>query len=174
MAAKLDITVAPLEDERVFRGCSIVTTEKTVFDDGAVLARKFAQVKESVVGRVMPVVSAAVSFAAAEDGTYRFFMGEEVEAHSGKKAQEGLEDVRVPAGTLVAVVPVKFRLQASAALSAAKVRQAFYEDWLPGSGYESADDLGFVDVELYHYRRRRFRRARKMVMDLMFIVRPKE
>ncbi len=174
MAAKLDITVAPLEDERVFRGCSIVTTEKTVFDDGAVLARKFAQVKETVVGRVMPVVSAAVSFAAAEDGTYRFFMGEEVEARSGKKAQEGLEDVRVPAGTLVAVVPVKFRLQASAALSAAKVRQAFYEDWLPGSGYESADDLGFVDVELYHYRRRRFRRARKMVMDLMFIVRPKE
>ncbi len=172
MAAKLDITVAPLEDERVFRGCSIVTSEKTAFDDGAVLARKFAQVKESVGGRVMPVVSAAVSFAPAEDGAYRFFMGDEVEARAAKKAQEGLEDVRVPAGTLVAVVPVKFHLQASAALAAAKVRRAFYEDWLPSSGYVSADDLGFVDVELYHYRRRRFRRARKMVLDLMFIVKP--
>ena len=172
MATKLDITVAPLEDERVFRGCSIETCEKTVFDDGAVLARMFAQVKETVTGRVMPVVSAAVSFSPGEDGHYRFFMGDEVEGHVGKKAQEGLEDVRVPAGTLVAVVPVKFHMQASAALAAAKVRRAFYEDWLPGSGYVSATDLGFIDVELYHYRRRRFRRARKMVLDLMFIVKP--
>ncbi len=174
MASLPNITVAPLEDTRVFRGCSLVTSEKNVFDDAAKLARDFAGVKESVAGRAMPVVTGAVSFSAGVDGTYRYFMGDEVAGAARKKPQDGLEDVVVPAGTLVAVVPVKFRLQAVAALSAAQVRKAFYEDWLPGSGYESAaDELGFADVELYHYRRRRFRRARKMVLNLMFLVREK-
>lgn len=173
MAAKLDITVAPLEEDRVFRGRSLITCEQRVFEDGARLARDFAQVKEGIEGRVMPVVSAVVAFEAGEDGQYRYFMGDEVATKATGRAQDGLEDVLVPAGTLVAVIPVKFRLQASAALSAASVRRSFYEDWLPRSGYESAAlDLGFSDIELYHYRRRRFRRARKLVMDLMFIVKP--
>lgn len=172
MAAKPDITVAPLEEDRVFRGRSLMTDDRCVFDDGAKLARDFAQVKESVEGRVMPVVSAVVAFEAGEGGEYRYFMGDEVTGKTAGRRQEGLEDVVVPAGTLVAVVPVKFRLQASAALAAAQVRKSFYEDWLPTSGYESAAcDLGFSDVELYHYRRRRFRKARKMVLELMFVVR---
>ncbi len=173
MAAKLDITVTPLEGERVFRGRPLITCEQRVFDDGARLARDFAQVKEGIEERVMPVVSAVVAFEPGEDGRYRYFMGDEVASNAAACAQDDLEDVRVPAGTLVAVIPVRFRLQASAALSAARARRSFYEDWLPQSGYESAaPDLGFSDIELYRYRRRRFRRARKLVMELMFVVRP--
>ncbi len=173
MAAKLDITVTPLEGERVFRGRSLITCEQRVFDDGARLARDFAQVKGCIEGRVMPVVSAVVAFEPGEDGRYRYFMGDEVARNAAACVQDDLEDVCVPAGTLVAVIPVRFRLQASAALSAARARRSFYEDWLPRSGYESAaPDLGFSDIELYHYRRRRFRRARKLVMELMFVVRP--
>ena len=172
MAAKLDITVAPLEEDRVFRGRSLVTDERRVFEDGTLLARDFAKVKETVEGRVMPVVSAVVAFEPDEAGEYRYFMGDEVAGNAAGRRQEGLEDVRVPAGTLAAVVPVRFRVQASAALNAARARRSFYEEWLPSSGYESAAaDLGFADIELYHYRRRRFRRARKMVLELMFLVR---
>lgn len=174
MAAKLDITVAPLEEDRVFRGRSLMTDDERIFEDGARLARDFAQVKESVEGRAMPVVSAVAAFAPGEGGEYRYFMGDELDVSRGgaAKPQDGLEDVVVPAGTLVAVVPVRFHVQASAALHAARVRRSFYEEWLPSSGYESAAaDLGFADIELYRYRRRRFRRARKMVLDLMFLVR---
>lgn len=168
----MDIRVAPLEDDRVFRGCSLATDEKRAFEDGARLAREFAKVKETVEGRAMPVVTGVVSFAPGPDGTYRYFMGDEVVGKARGGAQEGLEDVTVPAGTLVAVVPVRFHVQASAALHAARARREFYEDWLPRSGYESAaDELGFADVELYHYRRRRFRRARKMVLELLFVLR---
>ena len=39
-------------------------------------------------------------------------------------------------------------------------------------GYRPSCELGFRDVELYHYRRRRFRRATKMVLDLLFLVEP--
>ena len=171
MTAKLDVTVAPLDHDRVFKGCSLVTSDEKLFTDASTLARDFARVKNDVEGRQMPVVTAVCSETADDDGTYRYFMGDEVQKRGGNKA---FEELLVPAGTLVAVLPVKFRVEASAALHAAQVRQAFYENWLPGSGYESAaDELGFADVELYHYRKRRFRRAKKMVLNLMFVLREK-
>ncbi|WP_322150805.1 hypothetical protein [Paratractidigestivibacter sp.] len=171
MAVKLDVAVAPLGRDRVFKGCSLVTCDEKVFSDASTLAREFAAVKNDVAGRVMPVVTAVCAGNAGDDGTYRYFMGDEVEKRGGNK---GLEELLVPAGTLVAVVPVKFHMEASAALRAAQVRQAFYDGWLPGSCYECAsDELGFADVELYHYRKRRFRRAKKMVLNLMFVLREK-
>ncbi len=87
-------------------------------------------------------------------------------------AAEGLEAVRIPAGALAVVVPVPVGTQATLPLRIAAARKRFYEDWLPTSGYRPSCELGFRDVELYHYRRRRFRRATKMVLDLLFLVEP--
>lgn len=168
MASKFDFVVAPLEYDYVFRGRSCTTSDKTVFDDAAALAREFAGVKETIEKRVMPVVTCVATGSASEDGTYQYFMGDQVE----KKGSNGsFEKLLLPEGTLMVRVPVEFHTQAAAPLRAAEIRRAFTEDWLPTSGYVSAvQDLGFVDFELYHYRRRRFRRALKMVMELAFPV----
>lgn len=172
MASKLSVEVAPLGHARVFRGRSLTTDDARVFEDGPRLAREFGGVRNDVAEREMPLVSAVAACEPSEDGLYRYFMGDEVRESAAGKPQEGFEDLVLPAGTIVAVVHVPFRLQASAALHAAQARRSFYEDWLPASGYESAaDEVGFSDVELYHYRRRRFRRARKMVLDLLFVIR---
>ena len=172
MASKLSVEVAPLGHERVFRGRSLTTDDARVFDDGPRLAREFGGVRNDVSGREMPLVSAVVACEPADGGQYRYFMGDEICGSAAKKPQQGFEDLVLPAGTIVAVVHIPFHLQASAALHAAQARRSFYEDWLPGSGYESAaDEVGFSDVELYRYRRRRFRRARKMVLDLLFVIR---
>lgn len=167
MGSKFDFTVAPLEHDRVFRGRSLVTCDERVFDDAAKLARDFAGVKESVEGRVMPVVTCVATGVDKADSTYAYYMGDEVEKKGGNK---GFERLVLPAGTLLVHVPVTFHVQASAPLHAAEARRAFAEDWLPTSGYVLDESLGFVDFELYHYRRRRFRRARKMVMELAFPV----
>lgn len=173
MASKLSVEVAPLEHARVFRGRSLVTDGQKVFEDGPRLAREFGGVRNDISGREMPVVSAVVAHNPAEEGgRFRYFMGDEVCPSASKRLQEGFEDLVLPAGTLTAVVHVPFHLLALAALHVARARRSFYEEWLPGSGYVSAaDELGFPDTELYHYRRRRFRRARKMVLDLLFVIR---
>lgn len=111
MTAAFDFTVAPLEHDYVFRGCSCVTTDARVFDDAATLAREFARGKESIEKRVMPVVTCVTTGLAGEDGAYTYYMGDQVEKKGGNK-----------------------------------------------------------DFELYHYRRRRFRRALKLVMELAFPV----
>lgn len=174
MARKLDIEPAPLERGLFFVGCDLYTTEEALFTDAPKLARDFAARKNAVEGRVMPVVTAVVAGEPdpAREGRLRYFMGDQVEKLP-KKLPEGFSTFEVPAGTVAARVPVRFRTEAGAAMAAAKVRRAFCEQWLPGSGYESAAaELGFSDVELYHYRRRRFRRARKMVLELLFPLRP--
>lgn len=169
MTPKFDFTVAPLEHDYVFRGRSCTTSDKTVFDDAAGLAREFAGVKETIEKRTMPVVTCVATGVAAADGTYSYFMGDQVEK---KGSNASFEKLVLPEGTLMVRVPVEFHTQAGAPLRAAEIRRAFSEDWLPASGYESAsDEIGFVDFELYHYRRRRFRRALKMVMELAFPVR---
>lgn len=177
--SKPEVKVERLQLPRAFVGCSVQTSEKDMFADAPKLAKRLGAVKEKVRGRKMPVVTAVISDEPAEDGTYRYFTGDEVEpgAEPVRRAlasAEGLEATEVPAGTLVALVPVRVGTQATLPLRIASARRAFCEDWLPGSGYESSAALGFRDVELYHYRKRRFRRATKMVLELMFLIEPAE
>lgn len=175
--ADAQIEVAPLALPRVFVGRSVMTSEKDMFSDAPVLARRLAEVKEDVPCRVMPVVTAVICDEPGEDGRFRYFTGDEVEpgeepVRRALAAAEGLEAVRIPAGALAVVVPVPVGTQATLPLRIAAARKRFYEDWLPTSGYRPSCELGFRDVELYHYRRRRFRRATKMVLELMFLVEP--
>lgn len=175
--AKPAVEVGPLALPRVFVGRSLTTSEKDMFADAPKLARRLAEVKEQVPCRVMPVVTAVVCDEPGADGRFRYFTGDEVEpgeepVRRALAAAEGLEAVRLPAGTLVARMPVRVGTQATLPLRIAAARKSFYEEWLPGSGYEPSCELGFRDLELYHYRRRRFRRATKMVLELMFLVKP--
>ena len=175
--ADAKIEVASLALPRAFVGRSVMTSEKDMFSDAPVLAQRLAEVKEDVPCRVMPVVTAVICDEPGEDGRFRYVTGDEVEpgeepVRRALAAVEGLEAVRIPAGALAAVVPVPVGTQVTLPLRIATARKRFYEDWLPTSGYRPSCELGFRDVELYHYRRRRFRRATKMVLELMFLVEP--
>lgn len=112
---------------------------------------------------------------------FAYFMGDEVEpdakaVREALAAVPGLVCVRVPAGTTLARVPVRVGSQATLALRVARLRSWLHGTWLPGAAagqglVSAADELGFADMELYHYRKRRFRRATKMVMELALPVR---
>ena len=171
--AALDVAVEKLEQPRVFVGMEVRATEESLFEGAPRLARSYAEVKEGIPNRVMPVMTAVVSGVPDKGGAFSYFMGDEVEPGLGKrreaiKSAEGLVERELPAGTLVARVPVEFALQASAPMKAARIRAHIYNEWLGENGYRSADGLGIRDLEVYHYRRRRFRKARKMVMELVF------
>lgn len=184
--------------ERAFVGLLAWTTEEGLFSDAPALARSFGEVKESIPRRVLPVVTAVVAFepgfvpegvAAPGDGgsgnpagaPFAYFMGDEVEpdakaVREALAAAPGLVCVRVPAGTTLARVPVRVGSQATLALRVARLRSWLHGTWLPGAAagqglVSAADELGFADMELYHYRKRRFRRATKMVMELALPVR---
>ena len=170
-----DVEVFRLDLPRAFVGCSVTTSERDMFADAPELARRLAAVKEQLPCRVMPVVTAQVTDEPGADGCFRYFTGDEVEPGSeplrrALAAAEGLEAVRIPAGTLVATMPVRVGTQATLPLRVAAARKRFYEEWLPASGYTSSAELGFRDVELYHYRKRRLRRATKLVLELLFLI----
>ena len=172
-----DVEVFRLDLPRAFVGCSVTTSERDMFADAPELARRLAAVKEQLPCRVMPVVTAQVTDEPDADGCFRYFTGDEVEPGSeplrrALAAAEGLEAVRIPAGTLVATMPVRVGTQATLPLRVAAARKRFYEEWLPASGYTSSAELGFRDVELYHYRKRRLRRATKLVLELLFLIEP--
>ena len=191
-AGEKDVRVEPLAAARSFVGVGVDTSEERLFEDAPALARAFAATREDVPDRVMPVVTASVLLGAGASGPgggavaggpggsgggLVSFMGDEVVPDSRRvrellATRPDLREVRVPAGTLVAVVPVRVGTQATLPLRVAAARKAFWEGWLPGSGYMAARELGFCDLELYHYRRRRFRRATKLVLELMFCVEP--
>lgn len=148
-----------------------------MFSDAPELARRLAAVKEQLPGRVMPVVTAQVAFEPDGEGRLRYFMGDEVEPGEAPVARalaaaDGLEIVRIPAGMLAVCASVPVGTQATLPLRIASVRRRFYEEWLPSSGYAASTASGFRDVELYHYRRRRFRRATKLVAELLFLMEP--
>lgn len=175
MARSAEVTVERLALPRAFVGCSTETCEAEMFRDAGELARRLGGVKESIEGRLMPVVTAVVVDEAGPDGHFRYFTGDEVQpgAEPLRRAvasAEGLESTTIPAGTLTAHVDVRVGTQTTLPLRIAAARKAFYEQWLPSSGYVASTELGFRDVELYHYRKRRFRRATKLVVELLFII----
>ena len=168
-----DVSVERLERARAFVGLEVRVTEEALFQEAPGLARACAAVKEDLPHRVMPVETAVVTGTAGEDGAFSYFMGDEVEPGGAKVREalasaEGLVLRELPAGTLVARVPVRFSLQAGVAMKAARIRAYIHGEWLAENGYRIAQGLGIQDIELYHYRRRRFRQARKMVMELAF------
>ena len=73
--ADAQIEVVPLALPRAFVGCSVMTSEKDMFSDAPVLARRLAEVKEDVPCRVMPVVTAVICDEPGEDGRFRYFTG---------------------------------------------------------------------------------------------------
>lgn len=191
-------TVSELPRERAFVGQLVWTGEDALFSDAPALARSFAEVKESIPCRELPVVTAVVSFEpgfvpegatapgaaggsggstdAAGAAPFAYFMGDEVEpdakaVRQALAAAPGLVCVRVPAGTTLATAPVRVGTQATLPLRVARLRAWLHGTWLPGAAAaqglaSAADELGFSDMELYHYRKRRFRRATKLVMSL--------
>ena len=81
--ADAQIEVAPLALPRAFVGRSVMTSEKDMFSDAPVLARRLAEVKEDVPCRVMPVVTAVICDEPGEEPVRRALA-----------AAEGLEAVR--------------------------------------------------------------------------------
>ena len=169
----IEIAVERLERPRAFAGLEVRATEESLFDEAPRLARACAEVKEGIPNRVMPVVTAVASGAPDADGAFSYFMGDEVDPARARLAESlasapGLVARELPQGTLVARVPVRFAVQATVPMKAARIRAYVYNEWMGEQGYAPADLEGIRDLELYHYRRRRFRQARKMVMELVF------
>lgn len=150
-----------LEQNFLVAGLLKKTDPEHLYQDLPVLSREFAQIRPKIKHQIRPLTTCV---ATREDAV---FMGDFVE-----KENAGLESFRLKKGQLVVKVPVPVRMQALLPAKVARIRKQFYQDWLVQSKYCSASL--WQDLEVYHYRRRYFRKARKMVMELWFLLEEKE
>lgn len=140
-------------------GVTMSTSEETLFADLQALGRRYAKIKPSIQHLHTPVHTLVAS------SDQKIFMGDVTTGEN-----RALDQFHLESGQLVVKVPVPYRLQAALPAKAARIRKAFYQDWLPDQPYESGE---WKDVEVYHYRQRYFRKSVKMVMELWFFLSPK-
>ena len=140
-------------------GVTMSTSEETLFADLQALGRRYAKIKPSIQHLQTPVHTLVAS------SDQKIFMGDVTTGEN-----RALDQFHLESGQLVVKVPVPYRLQAALPAKAARIRKAFYQDWLPDQPYESGE---WKDVEVYHYRQRYFRKSVKMVMELWFCLSPK-
>ena len=88
-----------------------------------------------------------------------------------ERKDSNFASLSIKKGQLLVKVKVLFRFQAFLPAKVAGIRKEFYQHWLPDSGYVSSQ---WQDLEVYHYRRRYFRKSRKMVMELWFLLENKK
>ena len=87
-----------------------------------------------------------------------------------ENANKQMASLKIEKGQWIVKVPVKYHTQALLPAKVAEFRKKFYQDWLPYQDFDQDD--AWQDLEVYHYRKRRFRKATKMVMELWFCINP--
>lgn len=150
-----------LEQELWVAGLSQKTDPKHLYEDLPALSKRYAGLRPSIKNQIRPLTTCVAS---KED---KIFMGDFVERKDSK-----LESFCLKKGQLLVKVKVPVHMQALLPAKVARLRKKFYQEWLVQSSYQSSAQ--WQDLEVYHYRRRYFRKSRKMVMELWFLLEKKE
>lgn len=170
MSRQLECEVFSLDHDRSFVGVETNMNEESMFKEASVLANAYAKIKNQIKQPKLPVHTAIITGKKDEAGNFLYFMGDETTAN--RKVKEPLVQISLFKGTLLARVPVKAGCQLTLSYQVAALRKKFYMEWLKEHGYISAGP--YEDMECYHYRKRRFRKATKMVMELYFFIQKQE
>lgn len=149
-----------LEKDYWISGVEKKTSPDTLYEDLPVLSKEFAKIKPSIKNPIRPLTTCVAT------AKTKIFMGDFVERKDTQFAVLSLKK-----GQCLVKVNVPFRFQAFLPAKVAGIRKEFYQRWLPDSGYVSSQ---WQDLEVYHYRRRYFRKSRKMVMELWFLLEVKK
>ncbi len=149
-----------LEKDCWISGVKKNTSPDTLYEDLPKLSKEFAKIRPSIKNPVRPLTTCVAT------GTTQIFMGDFVERKDAKLAELSLKK-----GQLLVKVKVPFHFQAFLPAKVARIRKEFYQNWLPKSPYISSI---WQDLEVYHYRRRYFRKSRKMIMELWFLLENKK
>lgn len=160
------VEVCTFEHDRNFVGLKRRLNDDLLFKEGPEIANQYAKIKESIQHLVLPVITIAAMHKKDEEGYFDYFFGDEVTRVM--KLKEPLSSLKIVKGTQYAKVSVKVGNSVTLAYRVAKLRQRFYTEWLPASGYQKGTLI--EDMEVYKYRKRKFRRAKKLVMDLYFVL----
>ena len=136
-----------LTEDILASGIEWKTSEAQLFEDLPALSKKYAKIRPHIQSQIKPLTTCVAS------GPNKIFMGDFV-----LKQNKDYTNITIPKGIHVVKV--------------AKVRNRFYHEWLPSSGYRSFN--AWNDLEVYHYRRRYFRKSRKMIMELWFLIEKSE
>lgn len=166
MSKKLECELFILEQEQVFVGLKTMMNEASMFKEAGKLASAFAKIKNQINQPRLPIHTAIITGTKDQDGNFLYFMGDEVVVKS--EVRKPLYQITLPKGTLLAKVSVRVGSQLTLSYKVAKLRRQFYTEWRKEHGYSSA--APYEDMEVYHYRKRRFRKSRKMVMELCFFI----
>ena len=146
-----------LNEEIWVGGIGKKTSSETLYDDLPELSKHYAKIRPSIQNQVKPLTTCVAS---KDD---RIFMGDFVTQRDVK-----LESFQLKKDQTVVKVSVPFHFQLGLPAKVARIRNAFYQSWLPESGYISSSL--WQDMEVYHYRRRYFRKSRKLIMELWFLI----
>lgn len=166
MSKQLKCEVLSLEHECIFVGLKTMMNEESMFKEAGMLANAYAKIKRQIKHVCLPVHTAIITGTKDPCGNFLYFMGDEVTVKNNVK--EPLVQLTLPKGTLLARVSVKAGSQLTLSYKVANLRKRFYTEWLKDHGYASVPP--YEDMEYYHYRKRRFRKATKMVMELYFFI----
>lgn len=169
MAKTFAYEVVSFQKDRVFVGIDVRTSETAMFQDAKQLANTYGKIKDKIKNQITPVHTAVITMKKDQEETFRYFMGDEVS--SMKKLVDPLVSMVLPKGTMVAKVSVPVGSQLTLSYKVAEIRKQFYTTWLNEHPYVSHPIM--EDMELYHYRRKRFRKSLKMVMELYFFIEEK-
>lgn len=170
MSKQLNCEIIELKEDRIFLGLKKTMCETTMFKDAQKLAKDYATMKTRITHLCHPVHTALITFSKKDNGEFDCFMGDEV--HSINKSEDPMQYIVLSKGTCMAKVKVRVGSQMTLSYRVAGIRKQFYTKWLKLHGYVSVSP--FEDMELYHYRRRKFRKSTKMVMELYFFIQKKE
>lgn len=147
-------------DETIYlSGVMMETNSDTLFEDLKTISKKYAKIKPQIKHLKKPVYTVVAT------SSKKLFMGDMTE-----KANKQMASLKIEKGQWIVKVPVKYHTQALLPAKVAEFRKKFYQGWLPYQDFDQDD--AWQDLEVYHYRKRRFRKATKMVMELWFCIKP--
>ena len=150
-----------LTEDILASGIEWKTSEAQLFEDLPALSKKYAKIRPHIQSQIKPLTTCVAS------GPNKIFMGDFV-----LKQNKDYTNITIPKGINVIKVNIPVHSQLTLPAKVAKVRKRFYHEWLPSSGYRSFKEWN--DLEVYHYRRRYFRKSRKMIMELWFLIEKSE
>lgn len=150
-----------LNEDILVSGVELKTSESTLFEDLPALSKKYAKIRPHIQFQIKPLTTCVAS------GPNKVFMGDFV-----LKKNKEFKNLYISKGIEAVKVNIPVHSQLTLPAKVAKIRKRFYDEWLPSSGYRSFPE--WKDLEVYHYRRRYFRKSRKMIMELWFLIEKSE
>ncbi len=154
----MDYKIEKLNEKMLVCGLTKPTSASSSFDDIQTLSKEYQAVKNDFVYVCKPVYTIVAT------KTDALFMGNVV-----TKKNKHFDHIELDENQLLCKVEVKGMNGATLPLKVAKIKNNFYK-WLKSSDYKSSDIL---DLEVYHYRQRWFRKSYKMVLEVWFLVKKK-